>query len=80
MEKSPKYHLAPGLGLRQLEALAAEHVVAVEVVHRVLHAADPTELVFALVARHMVAARILFDRFMAFWTGLGICHYPSDVF
>ena len=72
MEKSPKYHLAPGLGLRQLEALAAEHVVAVEVIHRVLHATDPTELVLAFRAYHVIAATILlfYDQ-----TALGtVCH------
>lgn len=59
MEYSPKYHLAPGLGLRQLQALAAKHVVAVEVIHRVLHAAYPTELVLAFRANHVVTTTVL---------------------
>lgn len=40
----------------------------------------PTELVIALATRHMVAACIFLNRFMAFRAGLGICHYPNYVF
>ena len=59
MENSPEYHLTTRLGLRQLEALAAKHVVSVEVVHSVFHSTDPTKLVLAFRAYHVVAATVL---------------------
>lgn len=42
-----------------LQALATEHIRAVEVVHFVLHAADPAELVLAFGADHMIAPALL---------------------
>jgi hypothetical protein len=49
--------------------LAAEDVVAVEVVDGVLHSTDPAKLVLTLGADHMVAATfLLFDNKAALWT------------
>jgi len=35
---------------------------------------------FALIARHMIAARIFLNRLVAFWASLSVGHNPSDVF
>ena len=57
--------------------MAAENVVAVKVVHCVIHAADPTELVLALRADHVIAATVFLFHDQA---ALGAVGYLSFVF
>jgi hypothetical protein len=60
VQNSQKNHLAPGMRLRLLQSLTAKHVTAVEMVNRVLHAADPAKFVFAFRANHVIAPALLF--------------------